>query len=90
VCKRNSNIAAIERVLLAVNRERPDLRLHGFGVKTTALSSGLVQHLLHTADSMAWSYAARREGRDQHDWREAMRWRDRIRERPVQGVLDLT
>jgi len=84
VCKRNSNLAAIEAVLLTIQRERPDLRLHGFGVKTTALRSGLVQHLLHTADSMAWSYAARREGRDQHDWREAMRWRNRITERAVQ------
>lgn len=90
VCKRNSNIGAIEEVLLAIKQERPDLRLHGFGVKTTALSSGLVQHLLWTADSMAWSFAARREGRDQHDWREAKRWSDRIKDRPVQAVFQYT
>lgn len=84
VCKRNANIQAIEDVLLAIKSERPDLRLHGFGIKATALSSGLVQHLLYTADSMAWSYAARREGRNQHDWREAKRWGDKIKHRPIQ------
>lgn len=61
VCKRNGDPAAIEEVLLAVKRERPDLRLHGFGLKTTALGSELVRTLLHTADSMAWSYSARKK-----------------------------
>jgi hypothetical protein len=37
VCKRNGNPRAIEAVLLAIRAERPDLRLHGFGLKTTAL-----------------------------------------------------
>jgi hypothetical protein len=46
VCKRNSKIGAIEDVLLAIHHARPDLRLHGFGLKSTALSSGLVQELL--------------------------------------------
>lgn len=87
VCKRNGDPQAIEAVLLAIHKARPDLRLHGFGLKTTALSSGLVQALLHTADSMAWSYAARREGRNQNDWREAQRWADRIVDRPVQWQL---
>lgn len=58
VCKRNSQVGAIEEVLLAIQSVRPDLRLHGFGVKTTALSSGLVRDLLFTADSMAWSHSA--------------------------------
>jgi hypothetical protein len=78
VCKRNGDPRSIERVLSAIKFERPDLRLHGFGLKTTALSSGLVRALLHTADSMAWSFAARRQGRNANDWREAQRWSDRI------------
>lgn len=78
VCKRNGNPRAIEAVLLAVKAERPDLRLHGFGLKSTALGSPLVRSLLHTADSMAWSYAARREGRNQNSWREAKAWTARI------------
>jgi len=87
ICKRNGNIAAIERVLLAIHHERSDLRLHGFGLKTTALSSGLVQELLETADSMAWSFAARMAGRNGNDWREARRWANNIETRSVQQPL---
>lgn len=53
VCKRNGRPAAIEAVLLAIKQERPDLRLHGFGVKLTALGSQLVRTLLFSADSTA-------------------------------------
>lgn len=71
VCKRNSNIMAIWMVLDAIKDARPDLLLHGFGLKKTSLQEPIVRDLLHTADSMAWSYAARREGRNANDWREA-------------------
>lgn len=74
VCKRNSDVGAIEAVLLAIKRERPDLYLHGFGVKTTALRSGIVQECLHSADSMAWSFAARRTGGNANNWREAKKF----------------
>lgn len=84
VCKRNGDIGAIEEVLMAIHLERPDLRLHGFGLKTTALSSGLVRELLETADSMAWSFHARKNGRNANDWREAKRWTAKIASRPVQ------
>lgn len=84
VCKRQGNINAIAAVLLAIHRERPDLRLHGFGVKTTALQSGLIQRLLWTADSMAWSFAARKLGRNGNDWKEARAWANRITEAPTQ------
>lgn len=87
VCKRNGNPAAIEDVLLAIKQERPDLRLHGFGIKTTALGSGLVRDLLHTADSMAWSFSARIEGRSPNSWREAKRFGDRIRNMAVQETM---
>ncbi|HWT12284.1 MAG TPA: hypothetical protein VN231_05995 [Allosphingosinicella sp.] len=78
VCKRNGNPAAIEEVLLAIKRERPELRLHGFGIKATALGSALVRALLASADSMAWSFAARREGRDANSVQEAIRYTNRI------------
>lgn len=87
ICKRNGNIRAIEDILLTIRHERPDLRLHGFGLKTTALSSGLVQDLLETADSMAWSFAARISGRNGNDWREAESWGNRIKSRSVQPHL---
>jgi hypothetical protein len=89
VCKRNGDPSAIAAVLLAIHDRRPDLRLHGFGLKTTALSSGLIQELLTTADSMAWSFNARRNGRNANDWREAKRWTDRIGDMRIQLPLFL-
>lgn len=80
VCKRNGSPREMAAVLRAIKAVRPDLRLHGFGAKLTALQSAEVRALLHSADSMAWSYAARREGRgrDANDWREAARFAARI------------
>jgi hypothetical protein len=88
VCKRNGDAAAIEAALLAIKRARPDLLLHGFGVKTTALGSGLVRQLLHSADSMAWSYAARKQGRNGNHWTEAAKFARRIATMPVQLALE--
>lgn len=87
VCKRNGDVSAIEAVLVAIRRARPDLRLHGFGLKTTALRSGLVRAVLHTADSMAWSFAARKNGRNANDWREAARFVSDIEGMPFQRPL---
>jgi hypothetical protein len=78
VCKRNGNPAAILRVLDAIKGERPDLRLHGFGLKTTALTCAPICAQLHSADSMAWSFAARKAGGNPNDWREAKRFEGRI------------
>jgi hypothetical protein len=72
VCKRNGRPAQILAVLEAIVRQRPDLRLHGFGVKKTSLEHPGVRALLHSADSMAWSYAARREGRNPNAASEAL------------------
>ena len=71
VCKRQGDPSAIVAVLQAVHAERPDLRLHGFGVKKTSLVHPGVRELLYSADSMAWSFAARKQGRNANDWREA-------------------
>jgi hypothetical protein len=79
VCKRNGSPRSIELVLMAIKDERPDLLLHGFGIKRTALESELVRTLLHTADSMAWSFAARMEGRDGNSWEEAAAYAEGIR-----------
>jgi hypothetical protein len=84
VCKRNGDVRQIEGILSAIKRKRPDLRLHGFGIKTTSLSSGVVRDCLYTADSMAWSFAARMQGRNANDWREAMRFVKAIHGQSVQ------
>jgi hypothetical protein len=89
VCKRNGTPESVAAVLHAIKSVRPDLRLHGFGLKTTALAHPLVHALLHTADSMAWSYAARKQGGNANDWREAVLWTSRITSRPTQQLLDL-
>jgi len=61
ICKRNADPQAILEVLSAIHTVRPDLKLHGFGLKTTALANAEIRAHLHTADSMAWSFAARME-----------------------------
>jgi hypothetical protein len=74
VCKRNSKPEQVHQILKSIKDERPDIRLHGFGLKYTALGHRPIIRLLHSSDSMAWSFAARYEGRNQNDWREAKRY----------------
>lgn len=87
VCKRNGTPGQVEAVLLAIMAARPDLRLHGFGLKITALASATVRRCLHSADSMAWSYHARKRGRNGNDWKEAMRYTRRVERQPSQEDL---
>jgi hypothetical protein len=56
VCRRQSTA---EISVIVAELARRGLRLHGFGVKTGGLH--LYGHTLASADSMAWSYAARRQ-----------------------------
>lgn len=83
VCKRNGDPSAIEDVLIAIKRERPDLRLHLFGVKETALKSKAIRDMAFTADSMSWSFSARKQGRDANDWREAVAFAEKIKNQKV-------
>jgi hypothetical protein len=54
LCKRNSVPSQIASVLMAIKTERPDLRLHGFGVKKKSLNNNrIVWDLLYSADSAA-------------------------------------
>jgi hypothetical protein len=87
VCKRNTSVGEIEDIIGAVNAAAPELRLHGFGVKTTALKSDFLWNILHSADSMAWSYAARKQGRNAHDPMEAHRFVAKIKSQHRQGAL---
>lgn len=78
VCKRNSHPAMIEYILRGIKKLRPDLRLHGFGLKITATNRPEIRSMLHSSDSMAWCFAARKQGRDPHDWREAEDYRQKV------------
>lgn len=73
VCRRSGTDEA-RRLLLYLQDHR--LRLHGFGIKGDTYVA--CAHVLASADSMAWSYAARREGRDANSPEEAMRWRAKL------------
>ena len=53
VCKRNKDPSEIYDVLSAIKSVRPDLRLHGFGLKKEALQYLQIQNLLYSADSAA-------------------------------------
>lgn len=86
ICKRNANPMSVWWVLSAIKDERPDLLLHGFGLKKTALQNPIIRELLHTADSMAWSFAARREGRNGNDWREARLFIENLGHRIAESV----
>jgi len=76
--QRNADVEAIRAVLRAIRATRPDLRLHGFGLKTLALDDTAIRSMLQSADSMAWSFHARRHGRNPNSWREARRFVKRI------------
>ncbi len=91
VCKRK-NDSAIREVLRAIKGERPDLRLHGFGLKLTALRCAEVWDTLYSADSMAWSYAERMKRRDglkgdPNGLAPALEFEERINTMPRQEVL---
>jgi hypothetical protein len=67
ICGRSGSPGQIECCLLAIHARRPDLKLHGFGIKKVALSSSIVWDILYSADSLAASASARRDGRNQND-----------------------
>lgn len=69
---------ALTEILGAIKNVRPDLHLHGFGIKSTALRSERVRWALYSCDSAAWSYQARRNGRNPNDIQEAYQYRDRM------------
>ena len=92
VCRRQGTpmIAAIVSELAGYG-----LALHGFGIKTTGLTAYARQ--LVSADSMAWSYSARRRpplpGCTHHNCancpRWALHWRDRVLRRIATQQLSL-
>lgn len=53
VCKRNGNPMTIASILIAIKNERPDLKIHGFGIKTKSLQNSIVWDLIYSADSQA-------------------------------------
>ena len=89
VCKRNASPSDVSAVLQGIKERRPDLRLHGFGIKLTALGMQSVCEGFYSTDSMAWSYSARMNGRDGNSVTEALLYADRVDSQPVQLELSV-
>ena len=87
VCRRNSQPAQVYLVLEAIQKIRPDLRLHAFGLKTTALRRRDIALRLHSSDSMAWSYRGRRAGRGLGNSPDfAHEWKTKIENMPLEDA----
>lgn len=96
VCKRNSSPNSVLAVLQAINQNRPDLRLHGFGLKKTAVAVPEIANLLHSHDSQAsglWSQPGNRKTRKYQNANcpeHALRYREEIISKPRQLVLAMS
>jgi hypothetical protein len=55
VCRRNS-LEEIADILSAIHCVRPDLRLHGFGLKLEALADNRIRQHIFSCDSMAATF----------------------------------
>ena len=53
ICKRNGKPEEIIKVILPLKLARPDLKLHGFGVKKKSLMNPIIWDILYSADSQA-------------------------------------
>jgi hypothetical protein len=56
MCKRNSNPDEVYQILRTIKLIRPDLKLHGFGLKILALERKEIREIIYSTDSMAWHY----------------------------------
>jgi hypothetical protein len=60
LCRRSRKDEII-KIIETIKKALPSwVKLHGFGLKTTALRKPLLYDLLYSCDSMAWSYAGSR------------------------------
>lgn len=78
VCKRNGSPRQVLEVLRAIHEVRPDLKLHGFGLKITSLRDPEIRAELYSSDSMAWSFGARKERSNANDYSHAIRFKNDI------------
>lgn len=62
ICRRAATFKILN-ILRTIKNAAPSwIKLHGFGVKTSLLKYRESYDLLHSVDSMAWSYAGRKAG----------------------------
>lgn len=78
VCRRNGKPGEVADLLRGIKLIRPDLRLHGFGLKMLALENAEVRSLLYSSDSMAWSYPRKFQSTPEPEISMAYRYQQRI------------
>lgn len=62
MCRRRlGGAVGVLRIVTTLVRERPHVKFHLFGVKGTAVAALTGHPAIHSIDSMAWDYAARRQ-----------------------------
>lgn len=66
VCRRSNSKEAVD-LIVGIAKEYPNIKLHGFGIKTLAFKYVEVLDNLYSADSMAWQYWGWRQPRDCED-----------------------
>ena len=91
VCKRQGSPLVLAQILEAIHELRPKWRLHGFGVKVTALAEGRVYDRLYSVDSSAWSFDTYfREGSEVQSLASCLAWLRRVEAiRPDASQLQL-
>ena len=77
VCRRGQN-KEIARIVRAIHNSVPSwVKLHGFGIKVSALKETDARFLLHSADSESWDYERRYD-----DWlkggNNGKTWKDKV------------
>ena len=86
VCRRNGSPEEVVDILRTIKLIRPDLRLHGFGLKILSLENSAVRGLLYSCDSMAWSYPRKFQPNPQPEIPMAHRYQKRIHEAVTDSV----
>ena len=87
VCKRNASPWEIRDILSGIKRIRPDLRLHGFGIKYKSLGYQSISDQFYSTDSMAWSFAARKAGNNSNEFRYALEYARKVTTIAIQSEM---
>lgn len=66
IVNRSNDPVQIQRILEGIKSERPDLNLHGFGLKTMSLKNQAIKNMLYSSDSIAWIVDARYDSWDKY------------------------
>ena len=84
IARKNSNPELVLNILNVIHEVRPDLRLHGFGIKKTCLQDSAIRDRLFSADSMSWIYDLWKANQKNYELSGALKFKNRIETMSVQ------